>query len=63
MLRAGSPERGAMADWQKTQYRLNPPPEYLGDAEDMKFGLGGWLVILLFVGCVGYLALWAFGIL
>lgn len=52
-----------MANWQKTRYRLNPPPDYLGDAEDMKYGLGGWLVGLLLVGCIGYLALWALGVL
>lgn len=50
-----------MVDWRKSQYRLNPPPDYLGDAEDMKYGVGGWLLLILLVGCVAYLALWALG--
>ena len=52
-----------MADWRKAQYRINPPPEYLADAEDLKFGIGGWVALLAIAACVGYLALWAVGVL
>ena len=55
-----------MADWRKTQYRLGPKPDPLDDpmaGENLLIAGGIWALVLAFVACVGYLALWAFGVL
>ena len=50
----------AMNDWRKTQYRISPAPDPLAEAEDFKFGIGGWLLIF---GVIAAVALLVVGLL
>ena len=52
-----------MNDWRKTQYRLTPKPDPLAEAEDFKFGVGGWLLVLGTLGALVLALIGLFGIL
>ena len=61
-----SPLRGwgvRMNDWRKTTYRITPPPDHLAEAEDFKYGVGGWLLILTMLGIAAAALLWLLGLL
>jgi hypothetical protein len=52
-----------MGDWRKTQYRIGPPPDHLGEAEDVKYGLGLPLLIGgLSLAAIASVVFWLLGL-
>ncbi len=47
-----------MNDWKDNKYGREADYSTLHDAEDWKFGVVGWLVIVVLLGCAG-LFLWS----
>lgn len=53
-----------MADWKKTQYRVGPPPSDESDLwtwENMKYGVGGWIVVGVLIACIAAALVGLFG--
>lgn len=44
-----------MGDWKNNKYGLESEYSALHDAEDWKFGIVGWCVILVLVGAIAAL--------
>ena len=52
-----------MNDWRNNQYRITPKPDPLAEAEDFKFGVGGWALVLVTLGAIVLALVGLFGIL
>lgn len=39
-------------DWRKIEYKLPPENDTSSWWEDIKFGVGGWLLIFALIACV-----------
>lgn len=44
-----------MEDWRKNKYGLESAYSALNESEDFKFGVGGCLLILFLLACIGWL--------
>ncbi|HXI15517.1 MAG TPA: hypothetical protein VNM48_04025 [Chloroflexota bacterium] len=47
-----------MSDWRNTQYRIGSSPDPLAESDDFSYGIGGVVLFLVFVGCIGALVMW-----